>query len=537
MRRAPLPVLLAIAAAAAGPARAGDVVSPAADSVAVTVYRDQPLRTAELLRLGESDTHGLALIVETREVDLPAGRSRLRFEGVADGIIPQSAGIEGLPARIVERNFDYDLLTPGALIERSVGRPVRLVRTDARTGRESSVAAVLRSGPDGVVLDEAGRIEALGCGGERERLVFDTIPDGLAARPTLSLAVNAPSAGRYKVRLSYLTVRMDWTADYVATLSPDADSLALTGWITLSNRTGSSFEKAPTEVVAGHLARAPVDLPAPRLARRADQCWPLGTTHGPWAARLQAMGLASDMSVNAPAAAPMLFEAKAGMRMVEMRKLAIESQLGDYKLYTLPEPTTVAARQTKQVAFLDQSAVRVRTVYAHTVEPPDAGPDDAAAPEPQVEAAHAVLRLKNTADQGLGRPLPSGSVQVRQAGAGPGGRGLLVGEPALERDVPVGEPFELDLGEASDVTVTDRLVSSTPLGTRRLRRAFEIEAANARSAPVTVEIRHDRAGAAGFRVVAESDRHGDKAGDPLWRITVPANGRRTLTYAIETAAS
>ena len=59
------------------------------------------------------------MISETREVDLPAGRTRIRFEGVADAIIPASAAVEGLPGAVIERNFDYDLLDPGSLIEKS----------------------------------------------------------------------------------------------------------------------------------------------------------------------------------------------------------------------------------------------------------------------------------------------------------------------------------------------------------------------------------------------------------------------------------
>ncbi|HLZ82777.1 MAG TPA: hypothetical protein VKQ54_04365, partial [Caulobacteraceae bacterium] len=323
------------------------MVSPAPAQVAVTIYRDQPMSTRALAQLGDDDTHGLALVVETRDVDLPAGRSRLRFAGVADGIVPQSAGVEGLPPRIIERNFDYDLLTPGALIAGSVGQGVQRVRTNPRTGRETREDAVIRSGPDGVVLEVAGRFEALGCGGETEKLVFDQVPAGLAPRPTLSLAIDAPRAGRYRVRLSYLTVRMDWTADYIARIAPDGRTLALTGWITLANRTGDAFENAPTEVVAGHLARVPVEIPTPEARSVDTRCWPGQTTHGGWP---------EPPAPPPPPMAPVAQAAAAPMQMrfasVAARKLAIESQLGDYKLYTLAEPTTVAARQTKQVLFL-----------------------------------------------------------------------------------------------------------------------------------------------------------------------------------------
>ena len=511
------------------PAPAADVPSARPEAVAVTVYRDQPMSTAQLRQLGEDDTHGLALIVETRTVDLPAGRSRLRFEGVADGIIPQSASVEGLPARIVERNFDYDLLTPGSLIAHAVGETVEIVRTERKTGRTSEETAVLRSGPDGVVLDVGGKIEALKCGGEAERLVFDHAPAGLTDRPTLSLAVDAPTAGRYQVRLSYLTVRMDWSADYIARVNLDGKTLALTGWITLTNRSALSFVDAPTEVVAGHLSRAPLDLPRIAVKQVTPGCWPGQTTHSGWVFQDVANNFASlagaaayDMAMPPP---PMMMRPE--MVTSARKERAIESQLGDYKLYTLAEPTTVAARQTKQVMFLDQPAVKFETVYLHRSGlVADSGP----------QSAQTVLRFMNKSDNGLGRALPTGSLSVRRSRNVGGGSDLFVGEYPIERDVPVGEPFEIVTGNASDVTVRDRAENHTTARTAKGVRdttMIEVVATNAKSTPVVVEIRHDRQGADGFEIRDESQPHGFKAGDPLWRLAVPANDRTTLRYTVE----
>ncbi len=505
------------------PAVAADVVSPRADAVAVTIYRDRPMTTAALAALGDNDAHGLALVVETRTVEVPAGRSRVRFEGVADAIVPQSAGVEGLPAAIIERDFDYDLLTPANLVGRSVGQSVTLVRTNRRTGKESRERATVRAAPNGVALDVGGRIEALGCGGDSERLVYDQAPPGLAAKPILSLAVNAPTAGRYTVRLSYLTVRMDWSADYVARLSADGRSLALTGWITLANRTATAFAEAPTEVVAGHLARVPVDLPRPDTPSLQTECWPGQTTHGGWPVPPPSPPPPAPMMAVAMAAPPMVMRSMT----VAARKIAIESQLGDYKLYTLAEPTTVAARQTKQVLFLDQPSVAFDKVYAHTIEDYDGR---RTAPTPV--AADIVLRFDNTLAKGLGRPLPEGRIQLRQPQAIAGGKDLLLGASRVTRGTPVGEPFEIALGRATDVTVRPTLVRVVTLPDKSIERRFEVAIVNARSSAVTVEIRHARDGAEGFRVTAETDPHGLKAGDPVWRLTIPAKATHDLGYSV-----
>ncbi|HEX7760347.1 MAG TPA: hypothetical protein VF459_12645 [Caulobacteraceae bacterium] len=521
-------VLRSILTLFATPALAADIPSPKADAVAVTIYRDGPATTESLRDLEADDTLGLAMVVEQRTVDIPAGRSRIRFQGVADGIIPESAAVEGLPGAVVERNFDYDLLGPGSILKRFVGQSVRIVRTNRKTGKATQETAILRAGPDGVVLDIAGRIEALHCSGDPEKLVFDQVPADLADRPTLSAVVNIPTAGRYTVRLSYLTVRLDWSADYVARLAPDGRTLNLSGWITLANRSSMSFANAPTAVVAGNLSRVEVKLPYVSTPGVSLACWPMGNSHHP-------RGVVP-ASLPLPAPPPMLiahggFNGPAQDRIQEVMVTAErveETRLGDYHLHTLAEPTTVAARQTKQVMFLGLPAVKFEQVYVYQVAADESG--YAPAPSP----ARVVLRFENKPDHGLGRGLPAGMVQIRLPG--PDGREGYAGSYRLERDVPVGEPFELKCGDADAVLVTQRIVADTITrrgGHDHHRLSVEAKVTNAEARPVVVEVRHPRGGAAGFRVVAETAAHGFKAGDPNWRVAMAANSDQTLTYTVE----
>ncbi len=512
----------------AAPALA-DVISPKADAVAVTIYRDGPATTARLRDLAADDTQGLAMVVEQRVVDVPAGRSRIKFQGVADGIIPESAAVEGLPGAVIERNFDYDLLGPGSILKRFVGQGVRVVRTNPRTGKTTTQNAILRSGPDGVVLDIAGRIEALRCSGDPEKLVFDQVPADLADRPTLSALVNVPAAGRYTVRLSYLTVRLDWAADYVARIGPDGGSMNLSGWITLANRSSMSFANAPTAVVAGNLSRVVVELPDVSTPAVNLQCWPVGNSHHPSGDMPYPLAPPPPPPMSMPA--PIAMQARGGSVdevMVTAAKRVVETRLGDYHLYTLAEPTTVAARQTKQVMFLSQPAVKFEQVYAHQVTPYDTGGDPAPSP------TQIVLRFENKPDHGLGRGLPAGMMQMRQLG--PDGREGYAGSYRLERDVPVGEPFEVKCGPADAVLVTQRIVADDVThrgGHDRHRLSVEAKITNALAHAVMVEIRHPRGGEAGFRVTTESAPHGLKAGDPNWRVAMPANSDQTLTYTVE----
>ena len=203
-------------------------------------------------------------------------------------------------------------------------------------------------------------------------------------------------------------------------------------------------------------------------------------------------------------------------------KMAEQSDLGDYKLYTLPEPVTVAARQTKQVAFLDQKGVAFQRLYMFTVDPwSDYDGDD-------VPAATVLLRLENKAAQGLGKPLPSGALAVMETA---NGRPAFAGEQAM-RDVPVGQPFDLAIGEAMDVSITPRLVAETKAGAHRTRRIYEVDLANAKTGPITVELRHPQRQTA-LKVISEPKRHDLRDGAIAWRFLLSPNSRETVRYVVE----
>jgi hypothetical protein len=518
--RAALALIVLLAAA---PATA-QVVSERPDKVAVVLYQDH----APIYRPGDDadqgdvfgDDPGLAVVSEIRTVDLPAGRTRLSFRGVADGMVPHTAAIEGLDGRLIERNYDFDLLSPGTLIEKAIGAPAHLVRTNPKTGQVAEVPVTVRSGPDGIVLQHGdGSAEALGCSDLPEKLVFDQAPPGLTATPTLSAEVETATAGRHLIRLSYLATGLRWKADYVARLNPDGRTLNLHGWLTLSNVSGTTFGDAPTQVVAGRLARAGDDQPVtaePSGAVRS--CWP-----APIFRRY------SDVAAAAPPApmalARTISEELQTVTVTGSRIVAV-SNLGDYKLYTLPEPTTVAANQTKQVAFLDQGAVAYQRVYAFQVG--DVYPTYVA----HVLPASVLLRLKNKAAEGLGKPLPGGMVTVLEHK--PDGEPSLAGQPRM-KDTPVGLPVELRVNESDIVTVNatqDELTCFERAGAELARSKVTLTVRNAGARPAMVEIRLPQSD---LKLLSESRPHGRDGAWAVWSLTVPAESEATLRYHTEAA--
>ena len=167
----PARALLALAALFAAPVAAQTVVTSARpDRVAVTVYRNPEREAGEVPNLGWLG--GYALITETRTLDIPAGESVVRFEGVASGLMAETAIVTGFPEGIVERNRDADLLSPSALLDRSLARRVHLRRTSRATGTVREQEAIIRSGADGaVIVQTAEGFESLRCTGLPETIV------------------------------------------------------------------------------------------------------------------------------------------------------------------------------------------------------------------------------------------------------------------------------------------------------------------------------------------------------------------------------
>jgi hypothetical protein len=492
---------------AATPAVAADIVAAIPSDLSVTVYR-APERGSGSIDL--DDLRGFALISEVRTVRLAAGVSRLRFEGVADGIEPASAIVTGLPDGVLEKNREGKLLSPSALIAAAVGKPVTLLRTYEKSGKTVRVAGTVKSDAGGgVVFETAEGIEALRCSGLPERFSFTGVAD-LSATPTLSVLVRNPSPLERTVTLSYLARGFDWAADYIATLSADGQSMDLGAWVTLANGNGVGFPDSRTQVVAGSVNRVsgevqPLDPGGPILA----ECWPRGSTgdrpqyvqieRSPRPAARDELTAITQTSRGAPV--PMMALALTANRNVE------QEQLGDLKLYRVPDRTTVAGRQSKQVRLLDRAAIPVRWIYGA-----DLAVNRTAPPAP----ASLLLRTKNDAANHLGLPLPSGRIAVF---ALEGGERLLQHESSM-RDLAAGEDVEINMGDSSDVQVT--------------AAAGRVDISNARAAQIQFELRLQLP--QGSRVVRADHPVGAKNGRPIFRLTIPARATVSVRYQTQHAA-
>ena len=488
------------AMAAAQPAS----VSPGPDAVAVTIYRD-PNRSADS-RMELRWLNGYALISETRRVNIPLGEADIRFEGVAGGIIPESAIVTGLPDGVAEKNQDAYLLSPASLLDRSLGKRVHLRRTTLATGEAREHEAVIRSGADGaVVLQTEEGFEALRCTGINEAIVYDGIPAGLSAKPTLSVRTRSQRSGFAAITLSYLATGFDWQANYIANLNPAGDRVDLFAWVTLANGDETSFVRASTQTVAGRPNR---ESGPPRMGDGGSalqlRCWPAGTTSD---IPLQA---GRDGYPPPPPPPAMMMEAGEAIVVTGSRVAmkAGQEDLGDLKLYRIPEPVTVAANSQKQVAMLEKRGVKVDQVFRTSVY---SGGNDGF-----LQTAR-ILKTRNRTAEGLGLPLPAGAVVLFAAGRE---RPILLGEGSVG-DRAVGEDVEIELGVATGITA--RL---TRIGTNGKEGEFELVVTNDHDRPIAYE--------ADFADIVASDdkKLRRRNGRPFWTVTVPANGKVSIRYRL-----
>ena len=502
--------LAGILAAAAAPS----AVSARPDTVALTLYR-APGRTQGRIRLDALE--GFGLVTETRTLNVPAGEAVLRFEGVADGIIPASAIVTGRPGGTIEKNRDARLLSPFNLVDGTLGRDVSIRRIDRLTGKvreeRATIVAVPNRGKGGVVMRTPEGIETWRCPGLPEKLLFDGVPPGLSARPVLSLRTHSPRAARVTATLTYLSGGFDWNANYVGRVSDKGDTLDLTAWATLANGNGEAFPEASVKIVAGRLQRRSDREIVAATEKLALHCYPQGTTTSnlpviqryvppPPAPRVSdeivVTGVlrrqnAPMLSVSAPPAPP--------------PPPPPPEDLGDLKLYRVPERVTVAPRAQKQVMLIAQPKVRFEKVYCFTFPSWQAAQDQPAA---------IVLRMANAEDSGLGIPLPAGATALYQTRDG---LPMLVGLGAL-RDTAKGEKARFSAGESSQVIAAQERVD-------RERRRVSLSNANPFS--VTVEV---ALGGAGERAFSEASAPLERVdGVQTWRVTLSPHETVALDYS------
>jgi hypothetical protein len=459
---------IVIATLALGAALAFAIGPAVADRTALTIYSTaRPgAVSAELYRpspggggYGRPGTvPGYAIVKQERELELERGRTDLRFVDVAALIEPTTVRFESLTdpegTRVLEQNYQFDLVSQQKLIERYLDREITVEQTRGEkverfTGRLLSAAGgLILQGPDGRIRTLQGWTN----------IEFPELPGGLITRPTLVWDVEAARGGQHDTRVTYQTQGMTWWADYNLVFAPGDDAnrgrLDVGAWVSIVNQSGASYADAKLKLIAGDVHRAP----QPDMVHKR---------------RYEMMAMAE-----APAAG---FEEKAFF---------------EYHLYTLGRPTTLADNSTKQIELFDAArgvpAEKVLVYYGH------AG-GYGFFPNPVTDRSYGVqsnpkvdvyLRFENVKENGLGVPLPSGRIRVSQLDPADGSL-EFIGEDVIDH-TPRDEEVLIQLGSAFDV-VGERKQIDFRVDTARnwMEEVIEIELRNRKEEPVEVIVKEN----------------------------------------------
>jgi hypothetical protein len=323
-----------------------------------------------------------------------------------------------------------------------------------------------------------------------------------------------------EVTLSYLATGFDWQANYVAELSPDGRRMDLFAWLTLGSQDETSFPDANTQAVAGRVNYTRAQVPPAEGGPLELRCWPSGTTSDipleQWE-RIAAGLVPPPVAMAASAEAIVVTGSRVRRENFEsgvpVSVVAQQEELGDLKLYRIPEPVTVAAKSQKQVALLVRQGVQVREVYRTRLDPAD---DDRL-------FTTRYLVTRNRVAEGLGLPLPSGGLALFTRRDGQ----LFLSGQGRVNDRAIGDDVEIAFASSPSVQSRVEPVRRDPNGRWT---DYRLTVSNDQRRPVRVEVELARPD--DTRLVPGA-RLTERDGYPLWTVTVPANGTATLRYRVE----
>ena len=443
---------------------------------------------------------GFALVRDTRGITLKAGQNSIEVEDVAAKIDPTSILFKTLTApnsvSILEQNYQYDLISPDSILNKSVGQKLTLTGFDSNS-KPYTQSGVLMAPPanGGVVIKMDDGSMVLRPQGQ---VSLQRMPDGLHPKPTLNWLLESAQAGDQDAQISYITNGISWTADYVALVNKDDTALDLTGWVTMDNQSGATYSDAKLTLMAGDVRRQ-----QPEAAR-------------------YSFGMSYD---NAYAPGKPQFE---------------EKSFFEYHMYTMERPTTIRDNETKQLSLLEASGASVTKdmIYdgrkqwwaswwydGRTDLNPGSGYDTST-----YHKVNVVLVLTNSKENHMGMPLPKGRIRVYKLDDT--GTQQFIGEDNIDH-TPKDEKFRLYVGDSFDVVGDYKRTDFKKISDRVIEETFQVNVRNHKETPVAVRV-VDHVWA-DWNVLSSSTDYTKKDAHTIeFPIKVPADGETIVTYTIRT---
>lgn len=416
----------------------------------------------------------LALVREIRTLSLARGIQPYRLTGIPARVDPSSVFLQPLSGpgawRVVEQSFVFDVADTDRLLARAKGGRILVTDKQGQTHSGTLVSALsgdllLKEADESLKIVKADSVSAI--------QVFSPT-EGLVTEPALVWILEAEKSGSHRAALSYLAEGIRWEADYLAVAEKGDETLSLSGWATIENRSGVSYRDCRIGLVAGEVHRARAGYGSPEMRV------------------MEAMAAA-------PKEAP-AFE---------------EAPFAEYHLYKLSRKADLPDGEMKQLSLCGPVTVKAKKAYRY---------------EGQRHASRVetTLEFENREGEGPGVPLPGGRVRVYEKDET--GSLRLLGEDRIEH-TPKGERVRVALGTAFDLVGERTVKESTKISGNARKETIEIRIRNQKQESVKVLVAESFWG--DWQILGKTPPIFKKDARKVeFEIAVPAGGESAFEYQV-----
>ncbi len=440
------------------------------------------------------------LVKDVREIELDKGINFVRFSDVAAAIDPTTVNFMSLTAPntvvVREQNYQYDVMDRDTILNKLVGETITLKRY-ADNGSSTETTGELLNPPIVTIVDTNGNPRTKHSGivlktddgivvSPAGELKLSALPKDLVPKPALLWKLEAVKGGLHDTEISYQTRGLSWRCDYVAVANDDDSQVDLTSWVTLDNKSGSSYKNASLKLLAGDVHRV-----QPQVHHR----------------------MAMMKSTMAEAAMDNQFS---------------EKSFAEYHLYSLAGRTNVNNNETKQMSLFNANGVPTRKLYlfepqgAHPIIYGGGGGDAG-------KKINVKLEIENVKKNNLGMALPKGKVRVYKRDSD--GALQFVGEDLIDH-TPRDEKIRLYIGDAFDLVGEHKQMSYTRPNQRTTRATYQISLRNHKDEDVEITAVEHASG--DWKIKSSSHKYKKTSASKFeFTVNVPKRGETVIDYEIE----
>ena len=426
-----------------------------------------------------------AVVRDTVPMDLKAGTNDVRFTDTTTHLEPDSVILRDPDGKVkfqmLEQNYRADPVSQPLLLSLFEGKTIDFLVDRPNAEPEVVQGCIIRSGyvPHFAGMQRYGNpyyqqqmANAAGDTGMGEPIIevngklrfslpgqplFPALADDTILKPTLDWKIQSGEAAKFDAELAYVTGGMTWSADYSVIAPEQGDRIDLVGLVTMDNQSGKTFTDAKIKLMAGDVNKIQPEN---------------GIAYGRATAAISGM-----------------------MDAVQGPPGVTEKTFDEYHLYSLPRPTTLHDRETKQVEFVRAEGITSQVFYVYdgvkidqqryqgwTYDNIRNQSDYGTQSNPKVWV---MREFKNSEANHLGIPLPKGRVRFYRRDSD--GQLEFTGENTIDH-TPKDETVRVFTGDAFDLTGERKRTSfKTSNRDDNADETFEIRLRNHKKE--TVEIR------------------------------------------------